>query len=36
MEDERIIVRSAIPSDVVLAGQIIQEMECSASVRQGQ
>jgi hypothetical protein len=33
MEDERIIVRSAIPSDVVYADQIIHEMECSAIAR---
>jgi hypothetical protein len=33
MEDERIIVRSAIPSDVVFADQIIHEMECSAIAR---
>ena len=33
MEDERIIVRSAIPSDVVFADQIIHEMESSAIVR---
>ncbi|WPU92070.1 GNAT family N-acetyltransferase [Mucilaginibacter sabulilitoris] len=33
MEDERIIVRSAIPSDVVYADQIIREMESSALAR---
>jgi ribosomal protein S18 acetylase RimI-like enzyme len=33
MEDERIIVRSAIPSDVVFADQIIHEMESSAIAR---
>jgi hypothetical protein len=33
MEDERIIVRSAIPADVVFADQIIHEMECSAIAR---
>jgi hypothetical protein len=33
MEDERIIVRSAIPADVVFADQIIHEMESSAIVR---
>jgi predicted N-acetyltransferase YhbS len=33
MEDERIIIRSAIPSDVVFADQIIHEMESSAIVR---
>lgn len=33
MEDERIIVRSAIPSDVVFADQIIREMESSAIAR---
>lgn len=33
MESERIIVRSAIPSDVVFADQIIQEMESSAIAR---
>jgi len=33
MEDERIIIRSAIPSDVVFADQIIHEMESSAIAR---
>ena len=33
MEDERIIVRSAIPADVVFADQIIHEMESSAIAR---
>jgi GNAT superfamily N-acetyltransferase len=33
MEDERIIIRSAIPADVVFADQIIHEMESSAIVR---
>jgi len=33
MDDERIIVRSAIPSDVVFADQIIHEMERSAIER---
>jgi N-acetylglutamate synthase-like GNAT family acetyltransferase len=33
MEDERIIVRSALPSDVVFADQIIHEMESSAIAR---
>lgn len=33
MEDEQIIVRSAVPSDVVFAGQIIREMESSALAR---
>jgi hypothetical protein len=33
MENERIIVRSAIPSDVVFADQIIHEMESSAIAR---
>ncbi len=33
MEDERIIVRPAIPSDVVFAGMIIDEMESSAIAR---
>jgi hypothetical protein len=33
MESERIIVRSAIPSDVVFADQIIREMESSAIAR---
>jgi hypothetical protein len=33
MEDERIIVRSAIPSDVIFADQIIHEMESSAIAR---
>lgn len=33
MECERIIVRSAIPSDVVFADQIIREMESSAIAR---
>jgi len=33
MEDERIIVRSAIPPDVVFANQSIQEMENSALLR---
>jgi predicted GNAT family N-acyltransferase len=33
MEDERIIIRSAIPADVVFADQIIQEMESSAIAR---
>jgi hypothetical protein len=33
MEDERIIVRSAIPADVVFADQIIHEMESSAISR---
>lgn len=33
MEDERIIVRSAVPSDVIFADQIIQEMESSALAR---
>jgi len=33
MEDERIIVRSAQPSDVVFADQIIHEMESSAIAR---
>ena len=32
-EDERIIVRSAIPADVVFADQIIHEMESSAIAR---
>ncbi len=30
MEDERIIIRPAIPADVVFADQIIHEMESSA------
>ncbi|GAA3982514.1 GNAT family N-acetyltransferase [Mucilaginibacter dorajii] len=33
MEDERIIVRPAIPADVVFAGVIIDEMESSAIAR---
>jgi N-acetylglutamate synthase-like GNAT family acetyltransferase len=33
MEDERIIIRSAISSDVVFVDQIIHEMESSAIVR---
>lgn len=33
MEDERIIVRPAIPADVVFADQIIKEMESSAIAR---
>ena len=33
MEDERIIIRSAIPADVVFADQIIHEMESSAIIR---
>ena len=33
MEDERIIVRLAIPADVVFADQIIHEMESSAIAR---
>lgn len=33
MEDERIIVRSAIPADVIFADQIISEMESSAIAR---
>jgi GNAT superfamily N-acetyltransferase len=33
MDDERIIIRSAIPSDVVFAELIIQEMESSAIAR---
>jgi hypothetical protein len=33
MEDERIIVRPAIPTDVVFADQIIHEMESSAIAR---
>ena len=33
MEEERIIVRSAVPSDVVFADQIIHEMESSAIAR---
>lgn len=33
MESERIIVRSAIASDVVFADEIIHEMECSAIAR---
>src|ERR1700749_1730615 len=33
MEDERIIIRSAIPADVVFADQIIREMESSALAR---
>ena len=33
MEDERIIVRPAIPSDVIFADQIIYEMESSAVAR---
>jgi hypothetical protein len=33
MDEERIIVRSAIPADVVFAGEIIHEMECSAIAR---
>lgn len=33
MEDERIIVRSAVPADVVFADQIIHEMESSATAR---
>ena len=33
MDEERIIVRSAIPADVVFADEIIQEMESSAIVR---
>ena len=33
MEDERIIVRPAIPSDVTFADQIIHEMESSAVAR---
>lgn len=33
MEDERIIVRPAIPSDVIFADQIIYEMESSAAAR---
>ncbi|WP_413667104.1 GNAT family N-acetyltransferase [Mucilaginibacter sp. Mucisp86] len=33
MEDERIIVRPAIPTDVVFADQIIKEMESSAITR---
>lgn len=33
MEDERIIIRSAIPSDVIYAEQIIHEMESSAIAR---
>jgi hypothetical protein len=33
MEDERIIIRSAIPADVVFADQIIHEMESSAIAR---
>ena len=33
MEDERIIVRPAIPSDVIFASQIIHEMESSAIAR---
>jgi len=33
MEDERIIVRPAIPADVVFADQIIHEMESSAIAR---
>ncbi|WP_114937107.1 GNAT family N-acetyltransferase [Mucilaginibacter endophyticus] len=33
MEDERIIVRPAIPADVVFADQIIKEMESSAITR---
>ena len=33
MKDEHIIVRSAIPSDVIFADQIIQEMESSAIAR---
>jgi hypothetical protein len=33
MEDEGIIVRSAVPSDVVFADQIIREMESSATAR---
>src|ERR1700754_3052981 len=33
MEEDRIIVRSAIPSDVVFADQIIREMESSAIAR---
>ncbi|WP_121809720.1 GNAT family N-acetyltransferase [Mucilaginibacter kameinonensis] len=33
MEDERIIVRPAIPADVVFADQIIKEMEGSAIAR---
>src|ERR1700743_796542 len=33
MEDERIIIRPAIPADVVFAGQIIAEMQTSAIAR---
>jgi predicted GNAT family N-acyltransferase len=33
MDEERIIVRSAIPADVVFADEIIQEMESSAIAR---
>src|SRR5476651_2065358 len=33
MEEERIIVRSAIPADVIFADQIISEMESSAIAR---
>jgi RimJ/RimL family protein N-acetyltransferase len=33
MEDERIIVRPAIPADVVFADEIIKEMESSAIAR---
>lgn len=33
MEDERIIIRSAIAADVVFAGEIIREMESSAIAR---
>ncbi|WP_225976288.1 GNAT family N-acetyltransferase [Mucilaginibacter ginsenosidivorax] len=33
MEDERIIVRTAIPADMVFADQIIREMESSAIAR---
>jgi Acetyltransferase (GNAT) family len=33
MEEERIIIRAAIPLDVVFADQIIQEMESSAVAR---
>ncbi|MDB5118254.1 MAG: N-acetyltransferase [Mucilaginibacter sp.] len=33
MDEERIIVRSAIPADVIFADEIIQEMESSAIAR---
>jgi hypothetical protein len=33
MDEERIIVRLAIPADVIFADEIIQEMECAAIAR---